>query len=61
MESQYKKDFEKELKRPKDAGLKDRQIIAAYRYIIEDMAEEIKNMPSSEAIELYKDILLRLL
>lgn len=60
MKSQYQDDFQRELKRPEDGGLTEKHIITAYRVITEEMAEELKTMPASDAIRMYKDLLLRL-
>lgn len=60
MENQNSNNYERELKRPIDNGITDKQIIIAYRLLTEELREELKTMPAYEALEIYKNLLMRL-
>lgn len=54
-------DLKKVLERPESIDLREREILTAYRVINQEMAEELKTMPAQEALQLFKDVLLRLI
>ena len=49
-----------EMQRPEYGGLRERQIMIAYKVINEELREGLETMPAQEALRLFKDILLRL-
>jgi hypothetical protein len=53
-------DYKKVLTRNEGIELREREIIIAYKVITEEMAEELKTMPAQDALQLFKDVLLRL-
>jgi hypothetical protein len=53
-------DYKKVLARPERFDLREREITIAYKVISREMAEELKTMPAQEALQLFKDVLLRL-
>lgn len=52
--------YQKALTRPEGIEIREREIIIAYKVISQEMAEELKTMPAQEALQLFKDVLLRL-
>jgi hypothetical protein len=60
MESQIQKDLNRLLTRPEDGGLTVHEIIVVYRFLVEEKREEVSKMTPLEAIEKFKEILLRL-
>lgn len=54
-------DYKKVLGRPEGLDLREREITIAYKVISKEMAEELKTMPAQDALQLFKDILLRLI
>ena len=53
-------DFKKVLTRPEKIDLREREILIAYKVIYQEMAEELKTMSAQDALQLFKDVLLRL-
>ena len=53
-------DYKKVLTRPESINLREKEILIAYKVISEEMAEELKTMPAQDALQLFKDVLLRL-
>lgn len=53
-------DFKKVLTRPEKIDLREREILITYKVISQEMAEELKTMSAQDALQLFKDVLLRL-
>jgi hypothetical protein len=53
-------DYKKVLTRHEGIELREREILIAYKVITQEMAEELKTMPAQDALQLFKDVLLRL-